>query len=162
MTPFVVATVSLLAMEPAVAFAHRRAMHGWAWAWHRSHHQRTGAFEANDLFPVVFAAATVAAMAVGAAVEPLAPLLWVGSGVTMYGAAYLVVHDLYIHQRLGALPGSGSGLIRRLADAHGIHHRFGREPFGFLLPVVPSELRARAQEQQRPGDHGDVLTVPRP
>lgn len=148
MTPFVVATMALLAMEPVVALAHRRAMHGWAWSWHRSHHQRTGGtFEANDLFPVVFATITVAAMAAGAAVEPLAPLLWVGSGVTAYGAAYLIVHDLYIHQRLGTLPGSGSRLIRRLADAHSIHHRFGREPYGFLLPVVPSELRARAHER---------------
>jgi beta-carotene 3-hydroxylase len=157
-TPFVVATVSLLAMEPAVALAHRRAMHGWAWAWHRGHHQRAGgSFEANDLFPVVFAAVTVAAMALGAAVEPLAPLLWVGSGVTAYGAAYLVVHDLYIHRRLGALPGSGTRLVLWLAEAHRVHHLFGREPYGFLLPVVPSELRARAQDGYR-----DVLTAPRP
>jgi beta-carotene 3-hydroxylase len=159
-TPFVVATVSLLAMEPAVALAHRRAMHGWAWGWHRSHHQRAGgSFETNDRFPVVFAAATVAAMAVGATVEALAPLLWVGSGVTAYGIAYLVVHDLYIHRRLGVLPGAGAALIRRLAEAHRIHHLYGREPYGFLLPVVPAGLRARAQE--RPVDHRDALAGPR-
>ncbi len=160
MTPFVVATVSLLAMEPAVALAHRRAMHGWAWGWHRSHHQRDGGpFEANDLFPVVFAAATVAAMAAGTTVDALAPLLWVGSGVTAYGVAYLVVHDLYIHRRLGVLPGAGTHLIRWLAEAHRIHHLYGRGPYGFLLPVVPGELRARAQE--RPADHPDALAGPR-
>jgi beta-carotene 3-hydroxylase len=154
-TPFVVATVSLLAMEPAVTLAHRRAMHGWAWGWHRSHHQRAGgSFETNDLFPVVFAAATVATMAVGATVDALAPLLWVGWGVTAYGVAYLVVHDLYIHRRLGTLPGSGSRLIRRLADAHRIHHLYGREPYGFLMPVVPSDLRAQASE--RAADRRDV------
>ena len=160
MTPYVVATVSLLAMEPAVALAHRRAMHGWAWGWHRSHHRRAGGqVEANDLFPVVFAAATVAAMAAGAIVDPLAPLLWAGSGVTAYGIAYLVVHDLYIHRRLGVLPGASGSLISRLAEAHRIHHLYGREPYGFLLPVVPGELRARAQERHT--DHPDALAGPR-
>jgi len=143
-TPIVVAVLAALAMEPAVAAVHRLVMHRGGWAWHRSHHQRAGqVLEANDLFPVVFAALTIAVMAVGAAVEPLAPLLWIGSGVTAYGAAYLVVHDLYIHERLGRLPGAGSWLVRRLADAHGVHHRHGRAPYGFLVPVVPRDLRAR-------------------
>lgn len=137
MTPVLVAVLSLLAMEPAVALVHRRVMHGWAWGWHRSHHQRQGrTFEANDLFPLVFAAATIAVMALGAAVAALSPLLWVGAGVTAYGAAYLVVHDLFIHERLGRLPGAGSRYIRWVTAAHRQHHRSGAEPYGFLLPVV--------------------------
>jgi beta-carotene 3-hydroxylase len=144
--PFVIATVSLLAMEPAVTAVHRWVMHRGGWGWHRSHHLRAeGALEANDLFPVVFAAVTIAVMALGAAVEPLAPLLWIGCGVTAYGAAYLVVHDVYIHERLGRPPGAGSSAVRWLADAHRIHHQFGRAPYGFLLPVVPHDLRERAR-----------------
>jgi beta-carotene 3-hydroxylase len=154
--PVLVATLSLLAMEPVVTAVHRRTMHGWAWGWHRSHHRHAGAtVEANDLFPVVFAAVTVAAMALGATVEPLAPLLWVGSGITAYGAAYLVVHDLYIHQRLGSPPGVRSRLVRRLAEAHRIHHLYGREPYGFLLPVVPRDLRERAGARTAPRPAGD-------
>lgn len=160
MIPFVVAVVSLLAMEPAVTAVHRWVMHGPGWAWHRSHHQRAdGPFEINDLFPVVFASLTVAVMALGAAVEPLAPLLWIGSGVTAYGVAYVIVHDLYIHERLGRLPGSGSRLVRHLADAHRIHHRFGREPYGFLVPRVPRELRERARGRATVGDSDELVAA---
>jgi beta-carotene 3-hydroxylase len=64
--------------------------------------------------------------------------MWIGAGVTAYGVAYIVVHDLYIHERLGRLPGAGLRYIRWVADAHGVHHRSGRGPYGFLLPRVPS------------------------
>lgn len=143
MTPLAVALVALVATEPAAALAHRRAMHGRAWRWHRCHHRPpAGTVEANDLFPLVFAAATVAAMGVGSVVEPLAVLLWAGAGITAYGGLYLVVHDLYLHQRLGTLPGARSRYVRWVARAHAVHHLGGREPFGFLLPVVPPAARA--------------------
>jgi hypothetical protein len=31
-----------------------------------------------------------------------------------------------------------------LRAAHNVHHLFGEAPYGFLAPVVPRELRARA------------------
>ena len=66
MTPLAVVLATIVVMEPAVALTHRFVMHGAGWAWHRSHHQPPRArFEANDLFPVVFAAVTVGVMAVG-------------------------------------------------------------------------------------------------
>jgi hypothetical protein len=34
--------------------------------------------------------------------------------------------------------------LRWLETSHRIHHLFNGEPFGMLLPVVPSSLRARA------------------
>jgi len=134
-----VAASALVAMEPAVAAVHRWVMHGRGWAWHRSHHRWQGhRIEANDLYPVVFAAATIATMAVGAAIEGLAALVWVGAGVTGYGIAYLVVHDLFIHERLGRLPGARSRYVRWVAAAHAVHHRSGRKPYGFLLPRLVS------------------------
>jgi beta-carotene 3-hydroxylase len=134
-----VAASTLVAMEPAVAAVHRWVMHGRGWAWHRSHHRWQGhRIEANDLYPVVFAAATIATMAVGAAIEGLAALVWVGAGVTGYGIAYLVVHDLFIHERLGRLPGARSRYVRWVATAHAVHHRSGRKPYGFLLPRLVS------------------------
>jgi beta-carotene 3-hydroxylase len=134
-----IAASALVAMEPAVAAVHRWVMHGRGWAWHSSHHRSQGRrIEANDLFPMVFAAATIATMAVGAAIEGLAALLWVGVGVTVYGIAYLVVHDLFIHARLGRLPGARSRYVRWVAAAHAVHHRSGRKPYGFLLPRLAS------------------------
>jgi beta-carotene 3-hydroxylase len=130
-----VATSALVAMEPTVAAVHRWVMHGRGWAWHRSHHRWQGRrIEANDLYPVVFAAATIATMTVGATIEGLTAVVWVGAGVTGYGIAYLVVHDLFIHERLGRLPGARSRYVRWVAAAHAVHHRSGRKPYGFLLP----------------------------
>jgi len=146
MTRLALVLIALVAMEPAVALLHRSAMHGpAAWRWHRSHHQppRSG-FEANDLLPLGFAAATIAVMALGTAVSSLDALVWIGAGVTAYGALYLVVHDLYIHRRFGRLPGAELRYLRWVARAHALHHLTGRAPYGFLVPVVPAGDDARA------------------
>jgi beta-carotene 3-hydroxylase len=131
-----VAVAAFFLMEPATAVLHRRVMHGGGWAWHGSHHvEPGGGWQRNDLFPVVFAAVTIAVMAVGNGVDGLAALLWAGVGVTAYGAAYLLVHDLYIHQRLGRLPGAGTRYVRWVTAAHHRHHQTAAGPFGFLCPV---------------------------
>ena len=91
---------------------------------------------------------TVAAMAVGATVDGFAALLWAGTGVTAYGAAYLFVHDLYIHRRVARFTWTW-GPLERVREAHRIHHLFGGEPYGFLFPIVPSELRSRARTTTR-------------
>ncbi|MDQ1396523.1 MAG: beta-carotene 3-hydroxylase, partial [Acidimicrobiaceae bacterium] len=58
--------VAFVVMEPFTYAAHRWVMHGFGRGWHRSHHAQPGpGFESNDLFPVVFAAATIIAMAAG-------------------------------------------------------------------------------------------------
>jgi beta-carotene 3-hydroxylase len=66
--------------------------------------------------------------------------------VTAYGLAYLAVHDLYIHRRLPGLQ-LRSARLDRLADAHALHHRFGGEPYGMLVPVVPRSVRARSTSE---------------
>jgi len=134
---------AFLAMEPMSYLAHRFVMHGPGMGLHRSHHSRLATrFERNDLYPVVFAAMTILAMAAGSMSPTLRVLLPVGAGVTLYGAAYGFVHDVYIHARLGRLPRVAA--LEWLKEAHEIHHRFGGEPYGMLLPVVPARLRARA------------------
>lgn len=146
------AAIAFVVMEPVTYLVHRYVMHGPGLVWHRSHHARSrGRFERNDLFPVVFASITIAAMALGSQVSRLAPLLPVGVGVTAYGLAYLFVHDGYIHRRL---PGLSRRLgpvapLEHLADAHALHHRFGTEPYGMLVPIVPARLRARAAGRTR-------------
>ncbi|HUP84519.1 MAG TPA: sterol desaturase family protein [Acidimicrobiales bacterium] len=135
---------ALVSMEAVSYLAHRFVMHGPGMGLHRSHHVRTGSrFEANDLFPVTFAAVTILAMTAGTTLPSLHALFTVGVGVTLYGAAYAFVHDLYIHRRLGSwLPELAP--LERLKVAHEIHHRFGGEPYGMLFPVVPRRLRERA------------------
>ena len=93
------AVVAALLMEPVAALTHRLVMHRpRGWAWHRSHHAPRPPerwTEANDRFPLVFAAATVAVMAAGGPAVRLA-----GAGVAAYGLSYAVVHDVCIHGRL--------------------------------------------------------------
>ena len=138
-----VVLLSFVAMEAVSYLAHRFVMHGPGMGLHRSHHRRTESrFEANDLFPVSFAAVTIMAMAAGTTLPNLEVLFRVGIGVTIYGAAYAFVHDVYIHARLGQLPVIAP--LEWLKDAHQLHHRFGGEPYGMLFPVVPRGLRARA------------------
>jgi beta-carotene 3-hydroxylase len=143
--PLVLAVLAALAMEPFAALAHRAVMHGRGWVWHGSHHRdRPARLERNDLFPLVFAAATIAVMTVGSRVPGADALLWLGVGVTAYGLAYLLVHDVCIHARLGAGRRSGRYLTW-VREAHRVHHLFGRAPYGFLAPVVPAALRRRAE-----------------
>lgn len=146
MTALAVAVAAAAAMEPIAAWLHRRSMHaGRGWGWHRSHHATRGrGWERNDWFPVAFAVATVAAMALGAAAAPLRFLLWAGAGVTAYGAAYFLVHDVCVHGRLAGRPLVAGRYLRWVAANHGEHHRTGRAPYGFLVPVMPRNAPAMA------------------
>jgi beta-carotene 3-hydroxylase len=144
-----VVLVAFVAMEPVTYLVHRYVMHGLGRRLHRSHHRRwpTRAagepfFEANDAFPAMFAGVVMVAMAVGFNVDGLTVLLPIAVGVTLYGVAYALVHDGYVHRRL-PLRGHHP-LLDRLADAHELHHRFGGEPYGMLVPIVPASVRARA------------------
>lgn len=132
------AAAAFVVMEPVAYVAHRWVMHGPGEAWHESHHRpHDGLVEKNDLYPVTFAAGTVAAMALGARSRRFRPLLAIGAGVTAYGATYAFVHDAIVHRRV---PGGGaiarrSPLARRLARAHRRHHVASGEPFGMLVPL---------------------------
>jgi beta-carotene 3-hydroxylase len=140
----IVVLVAFVAMEAVSYLAHRFVMHGPGMGLHRSHHRtRPGRFEANDLFPVTFAAVTILVMTAGVTLPSLEVLFRVGVGVTLYGAAYAFVHDVYIHARLGRLPVIAP--LEWLKGAHLIHHRFGGEPYGMLFPVVPRRLKERAR-----------------
>lgn len=140
----VIVAASFLLMEVVSYLAHRFLMHGPGMRLHASHHAAwRSRVEANDLFPVSFAAVTILGMALGSAWPRLEVLLPVGAGVTAYGAAYLFVHDVYIHARLGRLP--EVGVLEWLKAAHRLHHLYGGEPYGMLLPVTaPRTLWARA------------------
>jgi beta-carotene 3-hydroxylase len=166
-----VAAVAFVVMEPVTYMVHRFVMHGLGHVLHRSHHRRRrpasgrsrseeGFLEANDAFPVVFAAITVTALAAGFNVDGLSVLVPVCVGVTAYGAAYAFVHDVYIHGRL-ALRWRWARLDR-LAAAHALHHRFGGEPYGMLWPVVPAGVRERAVKRPSARPVQRIEPVPRP
>ena len=141
---------AFVAMEPVTYAVHRWIMHGPGHPVHRSHHRPPiGRLETNDLYPVVFAAVVGVALAVGFNVDGWGWLVPAGVGVTLYGAAYGAVHDGHIHGRLRVLARLRWRYLDRLVDAHRIHHLYGGEPYGMLLPVVPEGLRQRAATSER-------------
>ncbi|KAA5610962.1 beta-carotene hydroxylase [Rhodovastum atsumiense] len=137
------------AMEVAAWATHRWIMHGFGWGWHESHHRpRTGPFERNDRFVLIFSGIAVALFAIGKYGTDWAwPLAW---GVTAYGIAYFLMHDVLVHRRIRLPFHPTRGYLGRLVAAHHLHHavntKDGAVSFGFLyappLPRLRAQLRA--------------------
>lgn len=146
----VVATV--VVMEAAASAFHRHVMHGWGWRWHRSHHEpRRGRFETNDLYALVFAAISLLFFTLLARLWP--PFWWVGIGLVVYGLLYALLHDGLVHRRLGFAASPRKGYLKRLAQAHRLHHavgsRDGAVSFGFLYAPPVRRLRRRLHRLRR-------------
>ncbi|MGH9282012.1 MAG: sterol desaturase family protein [Acidimicrobiales bacterium] len=143
LTRMAVVVAAFVAMEGVSYLTHRFVMHGFGIGLHRSHHAATdGGFELNDLYPMMFSSVAVTAFAVGTfgSVGVLVP---VGIGITLYGVSYLFAHEIYIHRRL-ALVKREYRVLEWMKAAHRVHHLFGGEPYGMLLPLVSKDLRRRA------------------
>ena len=139
-----VVLAAFAAMEGVSYLTHRFVMHGFGIGLHRSHHEpRHDGFELNDLYPLMFSSVAILAFTAGTFLPALRPLVLVGSGITLYGVAYLFVHEIYIHRRVGPAPPSNR-YLEWLRSSHRIHHLYGGEPYGMLLPLVPRQLRERA------------------
>ncbi|MCP1314839.1 sterol desaturase family protein [Halomonas sp. 707D7] len=148
-TLIVVLTVAV--MEVVATLAHRYIMHGIGWGWHRSHHEpRTGWFERNDLYAVVFALLAIVLIAFGTA--GAWPLQWIGAGMTAYGAIYFVLHDGLVHKRWPFSLIPRRGYMKRLYRAHRLHHAVkGREDgvsFGFIYAPPVEKLEAELKRRQ--------------
>ena len=137
---------TMLAMEGAVTLIHKYVMHGFGWGWHRSHHlsRRQAGWEKNDLYAIVFSAATIALFALG---DFHAPLWWIALGVTLYGLVYALLHDVLIHKRLPHQWRPRNRYLKRLMTAHYLHHatktREGGISFGFLYAPPVERLRQK-------------------
>jgi beta-carotene 3-hydroxylase len=143
-------------MELVAYVTHKYVMHGILWNLHESHHvHHEGWFEKNDLFGVLFAIPSIALIYVG--VNHYGPALWIGLGMTAYGAAYFLFHDVIVHRRV-KLPYKGRGrYMRRIIQAHRMHHatrdRDGAVSFGFLYAPALERLKAeRARIASRRAD----------
>jgi beta-carotene 3-hydroxylase len=130
--------ITFCLMECVTWFTHKYIMHGLLWIWHDDHHNKTpNFFEKNDLFFVVFAFISISFYLVGTFVADLGFLFYVGIGITLYGFAYFMVHDILIHQRFKFFSRTNNFYFRALRKAHKVHHKhLGREEgecFGMLF-----------------------------
>jgi len=134
-------------MEGVAYLMHKHLMHGPLWFLHESHHRRErGRLELNDLFGVFFAVPSIILIYLGTHGHPT--LLWIGLGMTAYGAVYFGFHDVIVHHRLPHRFRPGSRYLQRIIKAHHIHHatrsKHGAVSFGFLYAPPIEELTRRS------------------
>lgn len=130
--------VTFLLMEPFTWCLHKYIMHGLLWVWHEDHHDpaHQRRLEKNDYFFAVFGSLSAILFILGSQVPSARVLLYVATGVTLYGAAYFFVHDIFIHQRIRWFRKTNNFYFRALRKAHKVHHKHtGKEEgecFGML------------------------------
>lgn len=136
-----VALAMLPIMELWSRVLHGRVWHGVLLSLHGSHHRpRRGRFEANDLLSVTHAPLAAALVVVGCMMHGWvgAILRGIGAGMTLFGLAYVVVHDGLVHERIPVSWLARSRFLRRVRGAHRVHHRTGGPPYGLF--AGPAEL----------------------
>jgi len=125
-------------MEFMAWFSHKYIMHGFLWNLHADHHKKdhNSWFERNDAFFIFYAIVSIVFF-----------LLWkydllniglsIGVGIFVYGLAYFMVHDIFIHQRFKIFKNVNNRYARAVRRAHKMHHKhIGKqdgECFGMLL-----------------------------
>nr|WP_305952160.1 beta-carotene hydroxylase [Emticicia oligotrophica] len=135
-------------MEFVAWFSHKYIMHGFGWAWHADHHNHhKGFFEKNDYYAVVFSVVASSTIIYGNTNPEFWYLTWFGAGVTLYGIAYVVFHDIIVHRRVKIKFVAKSKYMKRIMNAHYIHHKVhtkeGGEAFGFLYAPNKYEPKKR-------------------
>ena len=118
-------------------FIHKYIMHGPLWFLHKDHHKKDHEswFERNDSFFIIYALLSFMFF-----------YLWgekgfylglpIAIGIALYGLAYFIVHDIFIHQRFKLFRNINNKYARGVRRAHKIHHKKinkeGGECFGML------------------------------
>lgn len=141
-----------LAMELWAMLLHGRLWHGILWITHRSHHTpRRGWFEFNDIFAGFHAAIAIVLIVYGFESDHGRAshlMIAAGFGMTAFGLAYFTVHDGFIHGRLPVAWLDRSAFLRRVRNAHRVHHQRDHEgPFGLFLGEW--ELRRAKRRRHR-------------
>ncbi|XP_062209703.1 beta-carotene hydroxylase 2, chloroplastic-like [Phragmites australis] len=141
---FALSVGAAVGMEFWARWAHRALWHASLWHMHESHHRpRDGPFELNDVFAIVNAVPAMSLIAYGFFNRGLVPGLCFGAGlgITLFGMAYMFVHDGLVHRRFPVGPIENVPYFRRVAAAHQMHHmdKFKGVPFGLFLG--PKELK---------------------
>ncbi|RYD74597.1 MAG: beta-carotene hydroxylase [Sphingobacteriales bacterium] len=129
--------VIFVLMEGATWLIHKYVMHGFLWILHRDHHDHSneGPLERNDFFFLIFSIPAIILIYLGVK-QNYSLHFYAGLGITLYGIAYFLVHDIFIHQRSKIFTHTRNRYLLALRRAHKQHHKhLGKEDgecFGFL------------------------------
>jgi len=136
-THILISMGTFMGMEVIAWLTHKYIMHKVLWHLHRDHHLKDhqGFFERNDFFFLIFAIPGIICLALGVLYESSATLS-IGVGITLYGVAYFLVHDIFIHQRFSILKKTDNRYLQAIRRAHKVHHKHlnkeNGECFGML------------------------------
>ena len=138
-------------MEFVAWATHKFVMHGFLWNLHEDHHVKTpGFFEKNDTFFLIFAIPSWLCIMLGTLYANTLAVS-IGAGIAVYGMAYFLVHEVFIHQRFKWFRNSDNLYLKAIRRAHKMHHKhLGKhegESFGML--VVSWKYFKQEMEAQR-------------
>ncbi|NP_001234348.1 beta-carotene hydroxylase [Solanum lycopersicum] len=140
---FALSVGAAVGMEFWARWAHKALWHASLWHMHESHHKpREGPFELNDVFAITNAVPAIALLNYGFFHKGLIAGLCFGAGlgITVFGMAYMFVHDGLVHKRFPVGPVANVPYLRKVAAAHSLHHseKFNGVPYGLFFG--PKEL----------------------
>jgi beta-carotene 3-hydroxylase len=121
-------------MEFMAWFTHKYVMHGFGWYLHSDHHIRDGRkLERNDFYALIFAVPSILFIWFGTR-GGIHAGFYIGLGVALYGLAYFMFHDVYVHRRVNLLGDLSNWYLRATHKAHLDHHKpYAEYNFGFLI-----------------------------
>jgi len=125
-------------MEFMAWFTHKYIMHGFLWHLHSDHHKKDhdSWYERNDAFFLFYAAVSMVGFYLWN-YEGIWYCLPIALGIMAYGAAYFIVHDIFIHQRFKLFRNANNWYAKGVRRAHKIHHKhlgkYKGENFGMLI-----------------------------
>lgn len=144
--------VTFCLMECVTWLTHKYIMHGLFWNLHEDHHNKSEHFfEKNDYFFVMFACVSMVFFFIGNFVEGYRFMFYIGIGITLYGIAYFMVHDVFIHQRFKWFSKTNNIYFRALRKAHKIHHKHLNKQEGecFGMLFVPLKYFKEAANSRK-------------
>ena len=148
--------ITFWVMEFVAWATHKYVMHGFLWVLHRDHHiKEPGVFEKNDAFFLIFAVPSWLCIMLGMMNNNTASVA-VGAGIALYGFAYFLVHEVFIHQRIKWFRRTNNLYFRAVRRAHKMHHKHltkeDGESFGMLVvewKYLREEIRRQRKEKMQ-------------
>lgn len=148
--------ITTFAVMEFMAWAtHKFVMHGPMWYFHADHHvPEQGFLERNDVFFLIYAIPSWLCIMLGMMFGSYIPV-WIGFGIALYGIAYFMVHDVYIHRRFRWMRDIDHPYFMAIRKAHKVHHKhLGKEKgecFGMLIVPMKYYREARAVYRRKYG-----------
>ncbi len=145
--------ITFILMEGVTWCTHRFVMHGFLWYLHEDHHNPTGSkIEKNDAFFLIFAIPSWLCIMLGLQNKNYIAAA-IGFGIALYGLAYIIVHEIIVHQRVKWFTRSKNTYIKTVRWAHKMHHKHidkhDGESFGILYAAKKYWQKTKADKQRR-------------